>query len=38
MIHEYCPECHTYLGLSEFDHCPECGAVFPGDDDEDDSW
>ena len=38
MIHENCPECHTYLGLSEFDHCPECGAVFPGDDDEDDSW
>lgn len=41
MIHEYCPECSTYLGLSEFTECPECGARFGsaydrGDDDLDD--
>lgn len=28
MIHEYCPECNAYLGLSDFTECPECGALF----------
>ena len=28
MTNEYCPECHTYLGLDEFADCPNCGAVF----------
>lgn len=36
MIHEYCPECNTYLGLSAFTECPECGARFGNGDDQSD--
>lgn len=34
MSHEYCPECNSYLGIDEWDSCPECGAVFSGTDDD----
>lgn len=26
--HEYCPECHEFLGEGDWDHCPNCGADF----------
>lgn len=31
---EYCPECNSYLGIDEWDSCPECGALFVDDDDD----
>lgn len=35
MSHEYCPECSTFLGGDGFAHCPNCGADFEHELDED---
>lgn len=33
--HEYCPECHQFLGSGDWHHCPNCGAGFESDAEDD---
>lgn len=35
MSHEYCPECGTFIGDGDYSSCPECGANWSGDDEDD---
>ena len=29
----YCTECHEYIGEDDWTECPNCGALFGGDED-----